>query len=392
VHRSSAIPLALLYGALIVYASLYPFTDWSRPGHLGLLEILHLPLPPWRIPFDMASNLLGYMPLGFLIYVAGVRSRYHPVPVALLACVAPSALSYAMEVTQQFLPGRYPSALDWILNSAGAVAGTAVAAILQGLTLIDRWAAARDRWFWRRSRGALVLMLLWPVGLLFPAPLPLAMGPSWERMQDGLVDWLLDVPWAQTALEWVSDIPVPEDRLPVPVEVLGTVLGLLAPCLLAYAVTRPGWRRVVLAVGALCVGLFATTLSSALNFGPAHAWAWMSPGVPTALVMGSVLALLLLPIPQRLAAALGMAVLCLQTVLVLQSPSDPYYAFSLQSWEQGQFIRFHGLAQWVGWLWPLAALMWLVVRLASSERMPPLRRRGAAAQSPDSAKSGPADA
>ena len=25
---------------------------------------------------------------------------------------------------------------------------------------------------------------------------------------------------------------------------------------------------------------------------------------------------------------------------------------SLQAWEQGRFIRFHGLAQWVGWLWP----------------------------------------
>ena len=31
-HRSSAVPLAWLYAALIVYASLYPFAGWRVPG------------------------------------------------------------------------------------------------------------------------------------------------------------------------------------------------------------------------------------------------------------------------------------------------------------------------------------------------------------------------
>ncbi|MDP3836377.1 MAG: VanZ family protein, partial [Hydrogenophaga sp.] len=29
----------------------------------------------------------------------------------------------------------------------------------------------------------------------------------------------------------------------------------------------------------------------------------------------------------------------------------------LEVWEQGRFIRFHGLSQWLGWLWPFAALL-----------------------------------
>ena len=70
-----------------------------------------------------------------------------------------------------------------------------------------------------------------------------------------------------------------------------------------------------------------------------------------------------------------MVALALQLVIVVQAPSDPYFAMSLQAWEQGRFIRFHGLAKWVGWLWPLAALAWLGLRVASSERMPPLARR-----------------
>jgi hypothetical protein len=39
---------------------------------------------------------------------------------------------------------------------------------------------------------------------------------------------------------------------------------------------------------------------------------------------------------------------------------------TLQTWEQGQFIRFHGLIQWLGWLWPYALLLYLVNRLSSS--------------------------
>jgi hypothetical protein len=57
----------------------------------------------------------------------------------------------------------------------------------------------------------------------------------------------------------VSDIPVPQDRLPEPVEALGTALGLLVPCLLAYSITRPGWRRVVAGLGLAGLGLATTT-------------------------------------------------------------------------------------------------------------------------------------
>ena len=55
-------------------------------------------------------------------------------------------------------------------------------------------------------------------------------------------------------------------------------------------------------------------------------------------------------------------------VAVAQAPADPYFAQSLQAWEQGNFIRFHGAAQWVGWLWPFAALIYLLLRTGRPER------------------------
>ena len=46
---------------------------------------------------------------------------------------------------------------------------------------------------------------------------------------------------------------------------------------------------------------------------------------------------------------------------------DSYYAQTLQAWEQGRFIRFHGLSRWFGILWPYVALGWLLMRLTGRE-------------------------
>ena len=53
--------------------------------------------------------------------------------------------------------------------------------------------------------------------------------------------------------------------------------------------------------------------------------------------------------------------------LVSEAPSDPYMAQSLQAWEQGRFVSMYGLAQWVGWVWPFAALAWLLGYMARRE-------------------------
>ena len=119
-----------------------------------------------------------------------------------------------------------------------------------------------------------------------------------------------------------------------------------------------------------------TTLSTALNFAPQHALAWVTPQVGIALVTGMTLALALAWLPRRAAASFGLIVLTLMIAMVSQAPPDPYYAISLKAWEQGRFIRFHGLAQWIGWLWPYAAMLHL---MAVAARRPLRRPRGLAA-------------
>ena len=368
-HRSTALPLALAFTALVVYASLYPFMGWRWPPAQDGLALLQLPWPPWRDRFDEAANLLGYVPLGALLFVAVVRSGGGALVGLAVAVLGSAVLSFAVEVTQNFLPTRVPSLKDCAFNIAGALLGALLAALLHALGWVDRWQALRERWFSRRSAGALVLLLLWPVGLLFPTPVPLGLGQVGGELRMAVEAAFSGTPWAADVTAWlgggaaVRATPV----LSRANELLVIALGLAAPCLVAFAATRTGWHRLALLGGATGLALAVSTLSTALNFGPEHALAWWTPTTWRALALGVVLALLAIGAGPRLAAGLGLAALTALVMLVAQSPTDPYYAASLQGWEQGRFIRFHGLAQWIGWLWPYAAIAWLLTRLARQD-------------------------
>ncbi len=364
-HRSSASLLALAWAALVLYASLFPFTDWRWPPGQSLGALLRLPWPPYWDIFDVWANGLGYLPLGALLLIAARRSGVLPARALLLALLAPSLLSYATEVTQACLPGRHPSLKDWLLNTVGAGVGALLGAALHRLRLIERWHAVRERWFVRQSAGALALLALWPCGLLFPAPVPLGLGQVGQRLQEALLELLQDVPWAADLTALLAVVPVPNTRLGPLAEGGVTALGLLAPCLVAFAVIAPGWRRVAMALGALVLAALAMTLSTLLNFGPQHALAWLTPITLPALLVATGVAALLAPVGRRLCAGFGLVVLTGLVMLVAQAPADPYFAQSLQAWEQGRFVRFHGLAQWIGWLWPYAAMGWLLSRLGA---------------------------
>ena len=367
---NSAVPLAAAYAALIVYASLYPLSGWHHPQGLWSLAFLSLPWPRWWDWFDVIANLLGYVPLGALAFAGAVRAGRGRWVAGLSAVLLPSLLSLALELTQNYLPERVPSALDWALNTAGASLGAALAALADAMGLTLRWQSVRERWFVGSSAGALTLMLLWPFGLLFPSPVPLGLGQVWPQVAEAAAAfgaWAGSVPWAA---DWAASLAMaegPATRLSPPAEAALTAFGLLAPCLLLYTVTRPGWRRLVLVVGAAALGLASTTLSTALNFGPQHALAWLTPITLPAFGAAMLLAVLAVPASRRTAAALGLVVTTALVVLSAQAPTDPYFADSLQAWEQGRFIRFHGVAQWVGWLWPYVLLAHLLQRVGERD-------------------------
>ncbi|MFM7332141.1 MAG: VanZ family protein [Brachymonas sp.] len=349
-HRSSASLLALVFALLIVYASLYPFAGWRDQG-IQAWAFLQGPWPRYWSRFDVVANGLGYIPLGFLLALALMRTRLLPQP-ALTASLAASSLSLLLEMLQTYLPTRVPQLSDWLLNSGGALLGALLAQAMERMGAIDTWSRFRARWFVREARGPLVLLLLWPVALLFPPAAPLALGQIRQRFHSAMADWVEGTPFA-TYVDEPSAYVLPLSNLN---ELLCVMLGFLIPCLLAYSVTL-GWpRRLALLLLGVGIALGASSLSAALSFSPEHGLAWLSPPAKAGLLVGVVGAALAVILPRRLCLGILVMALVWQLSLINAAPEAPYYAQTLQSWEQGRFIRFHGLAQWLGWVWPFAAL------------------------------------
>ena len=327
-HRSTAFPLALATVCLIVYASLYPFADWRNQG-ISPFRFLTAPFPKYWTGFDVGINLLGYAPFGFLLALAGLHRLRSALWAIGLAVLGAGLVSLSMEALQGYLPSRVPSSVDLALNTLGAALGAGGAWALSGA------------------------------------------GQVFERLESALAEGLEDTPF----LAWMPVRDVELQPLVPLAEVLCVALGLLIPCLLGYCIIRRFWQRTAFAVSAIAVGIGASALSAALSYGPQHAWAWLDVPVQAGLGLGAVLALLFLASPRRAAAALALLALAVHLSLLNQAPVNPYFAQTLQIWEQGRFIQFYGAVQWLGWIWPYAVMLYLLMRLSRREPLP-LREQG----------------
>ncbi len=361
---------------LIVYASLYPFSGWRNQELAALGVPCCAGWPKYWTGFDVAANIVGYMPLGFLLALSFMRrgnvryiARHSNLGGVLVALAAGTILSFCMEALQNFLPSRVASNVDLGLNAAGTLIGAIAATVLEVAGAIDRWSQFRERWFIPEARGALVLLALWPFALLFPAAVPLGLGQVFERLEGAVAEWLQATPF----LEWLPIRDVELQPLVPAAELLCVALGAFIPCLLGYTILRSVGRRAVFAVAVVALGTLVTALSAALSWGPSHAWAWVSLPVRLGLLFGLLLALLMLPIPRRGCAAVLLLALVVHLSVLNQAPASAYFADTLQAWEQGRFIRFNGLAQWLGWLWPYAVLAYVLLRVSRPERTSTIR-------------------
>ena len=369
-RKTAALSLALLYALTIVYASLYPFGEWRDQGNASWAFLL-APWPKYWTRFDVGINILGYAPFGALLALALFRraATAHP---WILAIAMASTFSLLMEGLQSYLPMRVASREDWLLNSVGAGLGAGAALLLERAGALHRWNHIRRLWFVPDARGALVLLALWPVALLFPSAVPLGLGQVWGRLLTNLHDWLRPQPGSeQPLLDYLIQLlpPAPLEQTPLsPVtELLCVAIGVVLPCLLGYCVIPVWHRRVLLCLWVVVVAVSVSTLSSALSWGPSHAWAWLNGVAQMGLLVGGLLAFVLSALPWRTGCAIALLAMGAYVSLLNQAPESPYFAQILQTWEQGRFIRFNGLAQWCGWLWPYAAGIYFVLRLGQRE-------------------------
>src|SRR5215472_10897820 len=106
--------LAGLYGLMIVYASLEPFSGWMAPLP-GTPFFLFAPLPSHITRFDVAVNFVAYVPLGFFVALIGAARRQLARLATAIAIGA--VLSFAMESAQMFQPIRDADVVDFASNT-----------------------------------------------------------------------------------------------------------------------------------------------------------------------------------------------------------------------------------------------------------------------------------
>jgi len=333
--------LALAYVALVVYASLHPFSGWRDTG-VSPLAFLDAGWPRWWTGFDLTINVLVYVPLGYLLTLALGRQAGKLLP-ALAGALLAALISFCLEAIQTWLPTRVPSNLDLSCNTLGGFVG-AIAAWRGGTHALS-WLARIERRVVApvpHAEFGLIVLGLWLLTQLSPETLLFGAGDFRQ---------LLGLPSAITygAPTFFA--------LELAIIACNTVaIGLIARTLLA---SRPSPLAVLL-VFFLCA-LFVRALSAAVLLGPRDAMAWLTPGAGLGLAIGGALLMLCLlaPAPWRVALA-GLALMA-GTVLVNVAPANPYSAAALASWRQGHFLNFNGLTRLIASLWPFIALPYLTL-------------------------------
>jgi len=116
-------PLLWLVITMIIYGSLYPFNFvWPDFSQVALLD-WGLNLKQRTTNGDILSNILTFIPLGFLAFFSHYFYKYPPSLRVLYHLLVGLVFAYTLQILQFFLPTRIPTASDAAINLAGMSIG-----------------------------------------------------------------------------------------------------------------------------------------------------------------------------------------------------------------------------------------------------------------------------
>jgi len=342
-HASAPLPLTLAgtWTLLAIYGSLYPLSGWHDKG-VDPFVFLLAGWPRYFTGFDLAANVLAYVPLGFL-WMAGLSGRLSGRVAFVAALGVGTLLSLGIETAQNYLPSRVPSNLDLGCNILGSALGAA-ACLRWGRHLFEggrlhRW---RERRFVHGTAGdvGLLLVALWLLTQLNPETFLFGNGNL-----RGLIGLPAALPFTAEQFILLEAATVAGHTLAI--ALIGSRLAANHPMLLPLAI-----------VG--CAVLVKSAAVLVLMQG-AHGFAWASPGSLAGLALGLLLWSGALQLDAAARQALAAMAMMLATVLANLMPDNPYLEDTLRVWQQGHFLNFNGLTRLSTAVWPFLALPWLML-------------------------------
>ncbi len=329
-----------VYVVLAVYASLYPLEGWRGHG-LSPFAYLGAPWPRYVTAFDVAANVLGYVPYGFLCVVAlhpAVRGR----TAFAVAFLSAGVLSLLLEGAQSFLPARVANNLDVLCNLGGAALGAALALAAERRLMAEGPLKRLRAAAFLSGAGidaGLALIGLWLFTQLNPAALLFAAGDLRNLFS-------------------AANVPAYQPQFFAAIEALTAAANLVAVGLLVSVLARQPAHALFVAL--VLIALAVKTAAFAILMRAENVLAWLTPGAQVGLAAGLVAGFVAMALPRTARLALAAVLVMAATVLVNLAPPNPYLAASLKVWEQGHFLNFNGLTRLVGTVWAFAALAYLI--------------------------------
>lgn len=339
-----AVFFGVLYSALVVGVSLYPFQNWRIPPD-DFAEFLFYEWPRYFTSFDISINILAYIPLG--IATALISRQRLPLGLWLISpLVVGFSFSLLMELIQQYLPERIPSKLDLSCNTLGSVLGGFFILLLQQQGWWRRLHLWRDFWFYN---GTLADFGFAVVGLWF-----------FSQMDPAIPLFGVVVRPQGLPQPFISPIQDPALFL-ILLESIGAFLHLVGVGWLVATVPRRSRHGLPLILIFIGLALFIKLLFAGMLLIPNAFFEWVNPAVGGGWIAGLVLFYLLRNLKRIWQTLLAMLALTGSIVVGFLWPlhANPMGDLELFKWSFGQLGHFKGLVSLVSVAWPYLALIYL---------------------------------
>ncbi len=320
---------------IIGYATLYPLVPLRPPGEATIAAFFR---PRYVPAFDVALNVLAYVPLGTLaclFYRQSSASTAAAIGKAVGLC---AGVSLALECAQLFVPFRVGSLHDVAANAIGALAGAlAFAEPFYGL-VTRPLGALRERLFidgpWGDS--GLVLLVLWLIAQLNPA-VPFS-GAGHIAPERGATAELATLQWFAVAMSICG-------------------FGLFVSVVLRG--TQGALRSTVVL---LTIALWLKFAAASVMLKPHLSAEWVSTGRMVGLAGGlaAFYPLRRLPRPARIYLALLLVLAGALFAKIFGAYSAMEELLRLFSWPYGQLANFATLTQYLHEWWPFVAVAFLI--------------------------------
>jgi len=331
--------LLILYLCLVIYTSLTPF-NFLLDSHVLPWSWLVAPTPRFIPLFDVITNIVGYLPFGFLM-VFSLYPRLLKWSAFLYTLFLGILVSGLLESLQTYLPTRIPSSIDWYSNTLGVLIGALFALPFSPQWLSGNKAARIRESIFGEHQGFFLLFLLCPLAQIYPQN-------AWLGMGDFGLQMTRISPFWNFPLNNASQ------------EILITSLATVSIGAVFLFGIRKNASPLKLISGLLFFMVLLKLLISQFQFGQTGASKWWSISVLVGLAIGLILTFFAYFLSRKSIWLFGMTSILGLIILVNILPHNPYFYNLLEQLPQGKMTHINGLFSWISIVWPFLAMMLLL--------------------------------